>query len=53
MCRFCLLTGDEEPSSGISARPPCTTSSTADWLEPDHCLAGVVGMRGTIPPPSA
>ena len=22
----------------------------SDWLEPDHCLAGVVGMRGTIPP---
>jgi Xaa-Pro aminopeptidase len=36
--------------SGTSARPPCITRSYSDWLEPDHCLAGVVGMRGTIPP---
>jgi hypothetical protein len=28
----------------------CTTSAISDWLEPDHCRAGVVGMRGTIPP---
>jgi Xaa-Pro aminopeptidase len=27
MCRFCLLTGDDSPMSGTSARRPCTTSA--------------------------
>ncbi len=50
MCRFCLLAGDEEPyvwdfgSAAVHHREYC------DWLNPDHMLAGVVGMRGTIPP---
>ncbi|WP_043539158.1 M24 family metallopeptidase [Salinarimonas rosea] len=50
MCRFALLAGDEEPyvwdfgSAAVHHRESC------DWLDPEHCLAGVVGMRGTIPP---
>ena len=50
MCRFALLAGDAEPyvwdfgSAAVHHRFYC------DWLRPDHCLAGVVGMRGTIPP---
>ena len=38
MCRFCLLTAAMHHKK------------FSDWLEPDHCRAGVVGMRGTIPP---
>ena len=50
MCRFALLAGDADPyvwdfgSAAVHHRHYC------DWLKPDHCLAGVVGMRGTIPP---
>lgn len=50
MCRFCLVAGDEEPylwdfgSAVVHHREYC------DWLDPERMLAGVVGMRGTIPP---
>ena len=50
MCRFCLLAGDDEPyvwdfgSAAVHHREHC------DWLDPERMLAGVVGMRGTIPP---
>ena len=50
MCRFCLLAGDGEPyvwdfgSAVVHHRDYC------DWLDPERMLAGVVGMRGTIPP---
>ena len=50
MCRFALLAGDAEPwvwdfgSAAVHHREFC------DWLPDDHCRAGVVGMRGTIPP---
>ena len=50
MCRFALLAGDEEPyvwdfgSAAVHHREYC------DWLDPDRMRAGVVGMRGTIPP---
>ena len=50
MCRFALLAGDAAPyvwdfgSAAVHHRVYC------DWLEPDRCRAGVVGMRGTIPP---
>ena len=51
MCRFCLLTGMMHPTFGISGRRPCTTGNTATgWIRP--LPAGVVGMRGTIPPAS-
>ncbi len=50
LCRFCLLAGDNEPivwdfgSAAVHHRFYC------DWLPDDCCRAGVVGMRGTIPP---
>ncbi|MDA8252469.1 MAG: Xaa-Pro peptidase family protein [Rhodospirillales bacterium] len=49
-CRFALLTGDNEPivwdfgSAAVHHRLYC------DWLDPSNCRAGVLGMRGTIPP---
>ncbi|MGB8623623.1 MAG: Xaa-Pro peptidase family protein [Paracoccaceae bacterium] len=50
MCRFALLCGDDEPyvwdfgSAAVHHREYC------DWLDPERMRAGVVGMRGTIPP---
>ena len=50
MCRFALLAGDAAPyvwdfgSAAVHHKVYC------DWLEPERCRAGVVGMRGTIPP---
>ena len=49
-CRFALLTEDGEPivwdfgSAAVHHRLYC------DWLDPSNCRAGVLGMRGTIPP---
>ena len=49
-CRFALLAGDEEPivwdfgSAAVHHRLYC------DWLPPENCRAGVLGMRGTVPP---
>ena len=50
MCRFCLLTGDDSPYVWDFGSAAVHHQKYSDWLEPDHCLAGVVGMRGTIPP---
>ena len=50
MCRFCLLTGDDSPYVWDFGSAAVHHQKHSDWLEPDHCLAGVVGMRGTIPP---
>jgi len=50
MCRFCLLTGDDEPYVWDFGSAAVHHRKFADWLDPDHMRAGVVGMRGTIPP---
>jgi Xaa-Pro dipeptidase len=50
LCRFALLAGDEEPvvwdfgSAAVHHRIYC------DWLTPENCRAGMLGMRGTVPP---
>ncbi|MFB1023774.1 MAG: aminopeptidase P family protein, partial [Octadecabacter sp.] len=50
MCRFCLLTGDDAPYVWDFGSAAMHHKKHSDWLVPDHCRAGVVGMRGTIPP---
>ena len=50
MCRFCLLTGDDAPYVWDFGSAAVHHRKYSDWLIPDHCRAGVVGMRGTIPP---
>jgi Xaa-Pro aminopeptidase len=50
LIRYSLLTGNGEPwvwDFGSAARHH---RLYAPWLEPDHCLAGMVGMRGAVPP---
>ena len=50
LCRFSLLCRGKEPvvwdfgSAAIHHRLHC------DWLDPANCRAGMVGMRGTVPP---
>ena len=50
LCRFALLMRGEEPmvwdfgSAAVHHRLYC------DWLQPDHVRAGMLGMRGTVPP---
>src|SRR6266480_4061160 len=50
LIRYSLLTGPGEPwvwDFGSAARHH---RLYAPWLRPDHCLAGMVGMRGAMPP---
>ena len=50
LIRYCLLTGPGEPwvwDFGSAARHH---RLYAPWLLPDHCRAGMVGMRGAVPP---
>src|SRR5499425_3854351 len=50
LIRYSLLTGPGEPwvwDFGSAARHH---RLYAPWLRPDHCLAGMVGMRGAVPP---
>ena len=50
LCRFALLMRGAEPivwdfgSAAVHHRLYC------DWLEPDNVRAGMLGMRGTVPP---
>lgn len=50
LCRFALLARGKEPvvwdfgSAAIHHRLYC------DWLDPANCRAGMLGMRGTVPP---
>ena len=50
LIRYCLLTGPGEPwvwDFGSAARHHRLYTP---WLLPDHCRAGMVGMRGAVPP---
>ena len=50
LCRFALLARGKQPvvwdfgSAAIHHRLYC------DWLDPANCRAGMLGMRGTVPP---
>ncbi len=50
LCRFALLAGDQEPiewdfgSAAVHHRLYC------DWLPTENFRAGMLGMRGTVPP---
>ncbi|HET7154452.1 MAG TPA: Xaa-Pro peptidase family protein [Hyphomicrobiaceae bacterium] len=50
LCRFALLAGDHDPiqwdfgSAAVHHRLYC------DWLPPENFRAGMLGMRGTVPP---
>lgn len=50
LCRFALLARGKQPvvwdfgSAAVHHRLYC------DWLDPANCRAGMLGMRGTVPP---
>jgi Xaa-Pro aminopeptidase len=50
MCRFALLTGNGEPYLWDFGSAAVHHRLFAPWLPRDHCLAGMVGLRGSVPP---
>jgi Xaa-Pro dipeptidase len=50
MTRFSLLTGNGEPYVWDFGSAAAHHRLYAPWLQPDHCRAGLLGLRGTVPP---
>src|SRR5207302_6566405 len=50
MCRFALLTGNGEPWLWDFGSAAVHHRFYAPWLPKDHCLAGMVGLRGSVAP---
>jgi Xaa-Pro aminopeptidase len=50
MCRFALLTGNGEPWLWDFGSAAVHHRLYAPWLPKDHCLAGMVGLRGSVAP---
>jgi Xaa-Pro aminopeptidase len=50
MCRFALLAGDAEPHLWDFGSAAAHHRIYATWLKPEHCHAGMLGLRGAVPP---
>ena len=50
MCRFALLAGDASPHLWDFGSAAAHHRLHAPWLEPAHCHAGMLGLRGAVPP---
>ena len=50
MCRFSVLAGDGEPHLWDFGSAAAHHRIYAPWLQPVCCHAGMVGLRGTVPP---
>ncbi len=50
MTRFSLLTGNGEPYIWDFGSAAVHHRLYAPWLKTDHCRAGLLGMRGMVPP---
>src|SRR5687767_11376718 len=50
LCRYALLAGDEEPIVWDFGSAAIHHKFYCDWLFPENCRAGMLGMRGTVPP---
>jgi len=50
MCRFSLLTGNGDPILWDFGSAVKHHRLYAPWLPNDHCRAGMIGLRGTVPP---
>ena len=53
LCRFALLAGDGEPIVWDFGSAAVHHKIFCDWLPADNFRAGMLGMRGTVPPSSA
>src|SRR6267154_2321893 len=49
-CRFAVLTGNGEPHLWDFGSAAAHHRMHAPWLPQDHCRAGMLGLRGTVPP---
>lgn len=49
-CRFALLAGGADPIVWDFGSAAYHHKLHCDWLSPADCRAGVLGMRGTVPP---
>ena len=49
-CRFAVLAGDGEPHLWDFGSAAAHHRIYAPWLQPICCHAGMVGLRGTVPP---
>ena len=50
MCRFALLAGDSSPHLWDFGSAAAHHRLHAPWLKPQHCHAGMLGLRGAVPP---
>lgn len=50
MCRFSLLIGNGDPILWDFGSAVKHHRLYAPWLPNDHCRAGMIGLRGTVPP---
>ncbi len=50
LTRFSLLTGNGDPYVWDFGSAALHHRLYAPWLKPDHCRAGLLGMRGMVPP---
>ena len=49
LARFTLLAGDEEPIVWDFGSAAVHHKLYSDWLLPENCRPGMLGMRGTVP----
>ena len=50
ICRYAMLTGNSEPYLWDFGSAATHHRLFAPWLEPDHCKAGMLGLRGAVAP---
>jgi Xaa-Pro dipeptidase len=50
MTRYALLAGDAEPHVWDFGSAAAHHRIYAPWLDPKHCHAGMLGLRGAVPP---
>ena len=50
ICRYALFTGNADPYLWDFGSAAAHHRLFAPWLQTDHCNAGMLGLRGSIPP---
>ena len=50
VCRYALFTGDTNPYLWDFGSAATHHRLFAPWLKTDHCKAGMLGLRGSVPP---
>ncbi len=49
ICRYALFTGNSNPYLWDFGSAAAHHRLHAPWLKPDHCKAGMLGLRGSVP----